>query len=345
MDVYIFGAGASLGSQGDGSYGHHAAPLINNLFDDIYIENAKVIRVSPERIQQLKRLIGSQPLEKWLTEEWQRILAVQSREARFAGQKLFGDLALYIWWTMVGVSTTYSDTNGYHTFLRKLADVDSPTEKAFINFNYDLLLDKSLEKVYGYDLSGTLEKYTNVNYLKPHGSVNWFVDRRQGSDEIVQPLDSGHDQLDVILNKVASNMFKGTNIAKKMKVLDPFNLNLYDLWRIFDRVYSHGDYGYPLVLLPLSSKMDDLIEGFVSRMKSKFPRIFTKAKNVYVIGYSGNDALFDEMLSFCNPGTKLHIVGMTDAGIVQSKIIKTHTNLIAGSVHTNGFLDFVHVST
>jgi len=341
MKIYIFGAGASLGSQdSEIPETHLRAPLINNLFDSQYHTHANDVNISPTRLNELKELIGDDSLEEWLTKEWVKLSKPHSKEALAEGQKLFGDLALYVWWLMVKVSATYKESNGYHAFLQKLAQIDDKEEKAFVNFNYDLLLDKALSRLYGYNLSSTIENYTTHNYLKPHGSVNWFVNKRS-SDLAIPNEDRGWEQREILLNKIASNMFRGEVMEKQLKILDPANINLYDLQRFFSQIYTGGEYGYPLVLLPLSTKMDDLIDGFMDRMRAEFNRIFGFATEIYVIGYRANDALFTEMISHTNKGAKLHVVGRETAKEIQAEILSANPKLTAGDVFSTGFMDFI----
>lgn len=341
MKVFIFGAGASLGSQDlEIPETHLRAPLINNLFDSQYNTHAAEVRVSYSRLDELKKLIGDESLEEWLTKEWTRLDELNSKEALAQGRKLFGDLALYIWWLMVRVSTTYTENNGYYLFLQKLAQLDDKEEKAYVNFNYDLLLDKAFNGLYGYNLSSTIENYTTHNYLKPHGSVNWFVNQRP-TDERIPQVDGGYGQRDILLNRVASNMFRGEVMQKQLKIIDPANTQLYNIDDLFARLYTGGDFGFPLVLLPLSTKMDDLIDGFMDRMRAEFPRIFGPATSIYVIGYRANDALFQEMMIHVKQGTKLYVVGRDTAVDIQKEILSKNSKLVAGDVYSKGFIDFI----
>lgn len=341
MKVYIFGAGASLGSQDLAiPETNLRAPLIDNLFDSQYQTHANEVNISPSRLNELKELIGDESLEEWLTKEWIKLGKAHSKEALAEGRKLFGDLALYVWWLMVKVSTTYTESNGYHAFLQKLARIDDKDEKAFVNFNYDLLLDKALSRLYGYNLSSAIENYTTYNYLKPHGSVNWFVNKRS-SDLRIPQEDSGWNQREILLNRIASNMFRGETMEKQLKILDPANIHLYNLGEFFTHIYTNGEYGFPLVLLPLSTKMDDLIDGFMDRMRAEFNRIFGPATDIYVIGYRANDTLFHEMVSHVGQDTRLHVVGRDTAKEIQTEILSANPKLKAGDVFSAGFMDFI----
>jgi len=343
MKVYIFGAGASLGSQEKQEMpDNHAAPLVDQLFDPKYEAYANEVYVSPAKIRAFKDKIGDTPLEPWLTAEWTRLGEPHGKETLAAGRKDFGDLALYIWRMMSTISrNSYSENNGYYLFLQKIVSNDHKDENAFVNFNYDTLLDKAMVKILGYDLSGELEKYTNVNYLKPHGSVNWFVDQRS-SDDSVAPVDLWGGQTDVLFSRISGNMFKAEPIEKRMKILDPLNNNILDIDHFFSNSFGTGNYGYPLIMLPLSAKMYDLIKGFMERMEAEFDRIFSQATDIYVIGYRANDALFQRMISKASSSPKLHVVGRSTAKQVQDKILEINgAYLTRGEVYDKGFIDFI----
>lgn len=341
MKIYIFGAGASRGSQPPHLLPEKRAPLINDLFDDQYRAYANDVFVSPSRISELSAQIGDESLEEWLSKEWTKLGTLRGKESLAYGRKMFGELSLYIWWLMAKISTTYNEDNGYYLLLQKLAKRDDKEEQVFVNFNYDLLLDKALTKLYGYNLSSTLTNYTTLNYLKPHGSVNWFLKRRT-SDIKVSAYDTrGNSHLEVTLSRVTSNIFRSSNIDKRLMILDPLNKSLESVAGTFLDTFDTGSYGFPLVMLPLVSKMNDLVTGFMSTMQAEFRRVFSQATEVYVIGYRANDELFRDMALHVRQGTKLHVVGQETAKEIQDKIVKLQPRFVRGAVHHQGFLKFI----
>ena len=274
----------------------------------------------------------------WLTKEWDKLGAKKSKEALAAGRKQFGSLALYVWRLMSVVSSTYSNDNSYATLLSKLAEEDDEVEKAYINFNYDTLLDKALVSIYNYDLSGQLNKYTNVNYLKPHGSVNWFVPLRD-NDPLIEVGDRG--KLEIVYSRMASNLFKDNSLAGNYRILDPLNQELNNT-NVVSSLYSNDRYGFPLVMLPLSAKMYTLVDGFLDRMKAEINRIMPVATEIYVIGYRGNDDLIKEILTKAPNNIPLHVVGVGDAHGIQEKLLSIWPGKFTeGNVFTEGFKSFV----
>jgi hypothetical protein len=339
MKIYIFGAGASLGSQDKKTLApKEKSPLVDQIFDAVYEEYADALYIDRSILRNIKTQIGEAPLEKWLTDEWHRIHAPHGKETLSAGLKRFGNLSLYTWWLMTNISKTYDYTNGYHYFLQKLDEIDDKEEKAFVNFNYDILLDKAFEKVLGYDLSSSISNYTTHNYLKPHGSVNWFVKMRSSAVQITKQ-DTFHKE--IVFSRITGEMFNGQPIDKNLLIIDPLNPNLYSLNKFFINTFNEGQYGFPLVLLPLSSKMNDLIVGFMDTIKAEVPRIFSEASNIYIIGYQGRDELINDMLSHVPANTKLHVVGKSNASEIQKYLLTLSNNLIPGDVFTGGFYSFI----
>jgi hypothetical protein len=342
MKVYIFGAGASLGSQDSQGITNKMliSPLVDDLFNPRYETYASDVFLSPTRIRSMAQSVGDQSLEEWLSAEWTKLGEPHGKEALAYGRKLFGDLTLYIWWMMSNISGTYSEKNGYYEFLEKLRVIDDKEEQVFVNFNYDLLLDKALVKAYGYNLSGSITNYTTLNYLKPHGSVNWFLKRRS-SDEKIERYDRIGDQLEVTLTRVASNMFKGDPIEKNMIVLNPLNTNLNSAHSTFDYTFDTGSYGFPLVMLPLASKMYDLVNDFMQVMNAEFARVFSQATEVYVIGYRANDDLFAKMTKHIRKGTVLNVVSRGTGKNIQENILNIQSKFVKGKVYNEGFSDFI----
>ena len=174
MKIFIFGAGASLASQGPNPQSR-IAPLVDQLFDPRYGDCATDI-LSDEDFQEARSAAekaGS--LEKWLTQRWERIQSLREDITKTAEKAFFGSICFYIWNLLQKVSTTYSARNGYNLFTRKLKDRDEPF--GLISFNYDTLLDRAVTHQFGVPLI-SLDSYLKVHLIKPHGSVNWLLMKR-----------------------------------------------------------------------------------------------------------------------------------------------------------------------
>ena len=146
MKVFIFGAGASLGSQfppiQPGS--EQRAPLVNELFNMEYCGYAKPFLTNVELLDCRDKSREARSVENWLTDRWERVGQVKLPLAQQYERELFGRLSFYIWNLTRAVSWTYSEENYYAQLLRKLRIMGE--EFSLISFNYDTLLDQAFDK-------------------------------------------------------------------------------------------------------------------------------------------------------------------------------------------------------
>jgi hypothetical protein len=112
MKIFVFGAGASKGSQpGIGNLSLHA-PLTDELFNSSYANFANEVGLTSELLEQYRNgAKGSESLEIWLTNWWSRIQAVDDINFRQANLSRFGQISLYLWLLLYNVSTYAGQTN------------------------------------------------------------------------------------------------------------------------------------------------------------------------------------------------------------------------------------------
>ena len=138
MKVFIFGAGASVGSQGP-RCGGPLALLINDLFDRRYEPYAHQAGLTDAHLEAFDLGIrsASGDLEGWLTDKWtqSRLLTPRSRQAQ---QLSFGRIAFYMWAMLSRVSLV-PGADIYGRLIDNLTNAE--LDFGFINFNYDTLLD------------------------------------------------------------------------------------------------------------------------------------------------------------------------------------------------------------
>ena len=139
---------------------------------------ADYVHLSQEDLRSYKASLNTQPLEQWLTNWWAGVEKLSDPNVMYAERAAFGKITFYIWWLMQNISLAYGPDNGYRKFLIKLKTKQEYPN--IISFNYDTLLDKALTDVFGVILQGSLEKYAEARYIKPHGSINWFLSKRAG---------------------------------------------------------------------------------------------------------------------------------------------------------------------
>jgi len=342
MKVYIFGAGASRAAQGVNWQGLKA-PLVNDLFNPEYEDFAKEMGISSIELNEFKKSFENtenRSLEEWLTMRWDGMKNLQSTQTIRAEEKLFGRLTFYIWWLMVNISNSSAGENLYNDFMRKLVLMDE--HFGLINFNYDVLLDKAYQKV-GDTFANpnhSLNIYLEQNYIKPHGSINWLLQRRPG-EQLPNDLISANYK--IRYEHAAGQMFK--NRAKismnNIKIIDPLNQDLNRL-RIIASSEFNGQFFYPLILLPLSTKLFEQIEDFKIKIIDSAKNMISRASEIYFIGYRAQDEVIKEILSPTKRGTKLYIIGKGNTNDIARRILKIQPNFILEKTSPFGFEFFIN---
>lgn len=250
----------------------------------------------------------------------------------------------YIWLTLINVSKwTYDnkfqcrEDNAYVTLMGKLFEKDIPF--GMINFNYDLLLDFAYKDIFRLSFH-SIDDYLNNNYIKPHGSVNWLLNRRD-DDRMMNVYTEHNMDTRVRLSTAIQLMFKDSPIPiEGLLVKDPDHRDLYvvdDLLRAFD-----SQYFYPLIFLPLTSKAYSSISGFENKVMATGSELLMQASEIYLIGYRANDDIIKEMLSKARPETKLHVVGVGSAKEIMHRVLGLVNNLKEGEIYDKGFYRFAY---
>ena len=335
MKIFIFGAGASKGSQ-EGYSPNVLAPLVDEIFNETYQDFANQVGVEKGEIEGFRNdfILSGKGLEEWLTDLWERYTKSAAEITQRRYQAIFGRTTFYIWWLMQKVSQTYNHQNGYKLFLDKLSEEGE--DYGFINFNYDTLLDRALVDT-GYNLGGTLTSYADAKYFKPHGSVNWFLKKRPEDQTI-----SGEEIYDNLARyRLAANaMYSGSQIPFNLTVLEPSH---HDLTRP-DIIHSGNfgnQYAFPFILIPLASKLYDRIETYKENIVDRATELVSGAKDIYLIGYRANDDLIKDIFASVN-NAKLHVVGHEHAQDIQKEVLSWATTLKVGKIYNNGFTDFIN---
>ncbi len=340
MKIFVFGAGASMDAQhiDNRLSDRFKAPLMRELFLDRYYPYAQEVGLPSNKFIELRTLAGDN-VESYLTNRWEEIQRHRSHRYQDAENSLFGKLVFYLWKLLLEVSTTYNadERNTYRLFMNKIFKDE---DYGFINFNYDTFLDKAIKDTYGKHFS-SLEDYFSFDYIKPHGSVNWLMGHRVNEDSITFP---GNFSMETRYSMASSRMFTGEPIPyENIKVLDPKDPNIDNPWLMpIINSYFGGRFFYPLVFIPLTSKLYDSVADFNDKIMTKGNEIMSRASEVYLIGYSASDQIIREMLRHAPPGTKLHVVGKESSEKIMQELAKEFNGYFQrGDIYRDGFTKFV----
>lgn len=336
MKIFVFGAGASRGSQ----YISHQdaskirAPLVDELFDSVYERYAADVGLSAKSFHEYRQSVKENgSLEKWLTKKWEESEIIESKLFKDAEKADMGRLPFYIWWLLQNVSNTYNYENGYEFFLDVLRN--KREEFGLISFNYDTLLDRAVKQIFGRQLVNSIESYFAARLIKPHGSVNWFLQKRSIDED-------GHRMvIDRKIDLASSLIFKPNPISmENMQIVGPDDPHLSSKEFIGDSRFN-SQYCYPLIFLPLTVKQYNFVEGFSEKIINEGKKLLQRAKEVYLVGYRARDEIIKDMFKEVSEGTVLNVVGLKGARVIMDRVLGWDLGFSKGKVYHKGFESFI----
>lgn len=338
MKVFIFGAGASFGSQPEAVSGDKKAPLTRNLFDEQYQSVASGVGIREDDLASYREQIKSSgmSLEAWLTKKWEEKKEYIDQFRRIEDTK-FGQLVFYLWRLFQLVSDTYNNENAYGVLVKKLIERRQPF--GLISFNYDTFLDRALHQSQVH-LGGNIQSYIERDYIKPHGSVNWLLPFRP-SDPRIPP--EGTHNVQARIDAACDIMFRGEpRDIQETKVFVPYNPDLKELTLLTNSTFS-SQYFIPFIILPLILKEYSHLKGFDQLIMEGAKKLLGKATEVFLIGYRASDEIIKDMFSAMRPNAKLTVVGVGSAPKIADEVMKWARSLNKGLVFTDGFMEFTRL--
>jgi len=320
MKVFIFGAGASKGI-GTISGTKLTFPITSELFDDTYMEflsNRASHNDARFDFSQLVRKISVEgDLESYLTKKWENANKKKHKLYQKKEIKWFGGIGLYIWDLFKVLSLRSSDYNPYKNLLEKL----EAREENFglISFNYDTVLDRAYATLIHEEFNH-LEIYLSNNFIKPHGSVNWFLRKRE-ADRPVENRSSG--DLNSRVNHIISQMYDGRSFQSgSIEILSPTHSDFkLDFWPLISSRFDN-QYFFPLIFLPLTTKLNYLVPEMYKRMVEDAQAMLSQAKEIYFIGYRARDEIIKVMCSRVGPKAKIFVISNNDPGSIAKRLEK-----------------------
>lgn len=350
MKVFIFGAGASKGSQkqvaSDPGFGL-APPLVNELFlprfanynlSGPYVQPSRYFLSPAEWSECAYNAEQKKSLEQWLTKRWSEIDAKKQTTSKFAERAFFAKVAFYIWNLLQAISNTYTPENGYTSLLRILKQYDEPF--GLISFNYDTLLDRAIQDVFGYEMRRFAD-YEAINYVKPHGSVNWIMPFRGDEGQISR---EGSFDVGTRLDAAIARMYNGDPfIFSRTSIYNPRHNDLNHFEYLIN---AHGGIFFPLIFMPLTTKLYSTVDGFANNVIDRSKDLLHEAQEIFLVGYRAQDDIIKEMFrGIAQPSqtrliTKLHVVGVGDSDQVMRDALNLSDKLEAGNIYGDGFMSF-----
>lgn len=103
-------------------------------------------------------------------------------------------------------------------------------------------------------------------------------------------------------------------------------------------VAADREYFFPLMFLPLTGKMYDFVEEFMTRILEHGKTMIGRAKEIYLIGYRARDEIIYEILSHAQRGTVLHVVGRDSAAEILDHVLNRNNSLTKGDILNTGFM-------
>lgn len=337
MKIFVFGAGASQASQNQVTYtsSHpERAPLADDLFSEQY-KDSWIEGLSFD-IAECRENTKEGGLENWLTQRWNNIASLSTERAKHSERSWFGNVNLYIWNLLNKVSKTYPNAQGYTPLLRKLYDKDF----GIISFNYDTLLDQSYQDVFRSTLSNQ-NKYLDGNFVKLHGSINWFLKKRDGD----LPFSPSRHRGDTAsrVREIAENIYNGAPMnLSQLEIIEPKHNSLSNIPEVMS-YFSTDGYFYPLLFMPLTGKDYSVVSDFRDVMVAKAEEMLSKATDLYFVGYRASDDLIHELLKKVPRNTILHVIGRDSKSVeeVYNSTSSRNPNLVKGKLYSEGFSNFV----
>ena len=157
----------------------------------------------------------------------------------------------------------------------------------FVTFNYDLLLEYSLRKVYPDNGKSSgdllLEEYTKfpLKIYKMHGSCNWFRKIKPG---FIKGRDFGP----------ANFIYRNQPLYDELKsFLEDDVIVRNDSTRIFGNFGDEIEHFFPELLIPFRSKDSFILPEF---QKKSLEENISKVDSILIIGWKGNEESFLELM-------------------------------------------------
>lgn len=290
--MVICGAGASYDYdfEDDDKKGDWVPPLGNGLFDKRF---SKIIEQFPGVRSSLTELRLAPDIEEFFQKEWTEVIE------DYRPERLMDliNIQYYLQYLIAEVSKQNNnyESNNYDALIRgAYRYTRRPNHKAIIvTFNYDTLIEQSMERVHHFKFSSINDYVINPSDLcliKPHGSCNWCWPLKKSSTGII-----GKDESTL---QTAQYFFE-----QKYNLADinfKFRINGGDI-KMIDEKEDGSNYFiindtksiYPALLIPYHTKDEFVLP---KRHNDHLEFYLPQVEDILIIGWKGRESYFMNLL-------------------------------------------------
>ena len=333
MKLIILGAGASFDSiyeyYDDINEMEWRPPLANEIFSPR--RNFRDIILSyPGGRYFMSQLNGISDIEEFFEKQWEIIENNRADDLMAA----FINLNYCLSHLMYRISYAHHDTglSNYDVLVQKAYEysVKYDEEVMFVTFNYDILLEFSISKVYyGHSRQLEIAEYLNkpLKIIKPHGSCNWF--KKLNVRYQVKRDENIHNQ---IYHSRLTIKKLNELLDKEFKILStPLNFSVQQ------QLSTTIEYYFPQLLIPLKEKDDFILpKSHDEYLKNNLKKV----NEILIIGWKGTENRFLELLQQ-NIGAKKINITCVNAG--NTDIWKALTPILPNATAIN-FSERIHLT-
>jgi hypothetical protein len=289
MKLIILGAGASFDSiyeyYDNAEVAPFRPPLANELFSPRKYFREIILNYPGGRYF-MSQLNGIDDVEAFFQKQWDIIEHNRADDLMSA----FINLNYCLSHLMMSISIHHADIglSNYDVLVQKAYEysVTHDEEVMFVTFNYDILLEYSLSKVYhGKARQLNINEYLSkpLKIIKPHGSCNWFK-QIKGVGKL-PPNYSIHEYL--YDHRITIKKLNEMQAADFRTIESPINFSTQEDMR------TPKDFYFPQLLIPLKEKDDFILpEDHNNYLKNNL----NKVDEILIIGWKGTENKFLELL-------------------------------------------------
>ncbi|MCQ2605177.1 MAG: SIR2 family protein [Bacteroidales bacterium] len=241
------------------------------------------------------------------------------------------------------VLQNYKNTHVYYPFIHAIRDhiIDTGDVISLVSFNYDTMLEDALKLEYGKTFDAMdeyMDRENKILLFKPHGSIDWgwrvqnkYEDQKEFFDDLYAKNVDFYQLFYSIIGTPETTL-KGIEwgTRSRMKQDLKFTLNKDLIQK------TNGGVFYPALLLPYKDK-DDFIMPYVHQHLMK--DAIKDVEELYVIGWKGNEAVFNNLLKD-NKNLKKVVIADPESDVVRNNLENNILHLVSYET-CSGFADFV----